>query len=83
MKELDYAPTAIKARYEKWKSVVMMSGPIGLRLVPGFKDHALKGEWLGARSSSLNDKWRVIYVIESETLTVKVIRASAHDYRRF
>jgi hypothetical protein len=33
-------------------------------LIPGYRDHALKGEWKGARSSYLTQKWRVLYVVD-------------------
>ncbi len=81
-KELDKAPKEILEVYEFWKNVVQVSGVAGLKAYPGFKDHALKGEWQGARSSYLNRKWRVIYFNELKELCVLVVRVTAHDYRR-
>jgi toxin HigB-1 len=36
-------PAEILKRYEKWKDIVALSGPDGLRLIEGFHDEALKG----------------------------------------
>ena len=69
-------------RYEKWKDIVEISGPAGLRLVRGFNDEPLRGEWKGHRSSRLGEQFRVIYRIEKKELFVLVIDLTAHDYRR-
>jgi addiction module RelE/StbE family toxin len=75
-------PKEILKRYEKWKDIVRISGPEGLRLIKGFHDEALKGEWSGFRSSRLGLQYRVIYRIEREKTYVQVIDITAHDYRR-
>ena len=75
-------PKDILKRYEKWKDIVEVSGPQGLRLIRGFNDEALKGEWKGHRSSRLGDQFRVIYKVRKEKLFVMVIDLTAHDYRR-
>ena len=61
-KELKYIPRDILVRYEAWKRIVELDGPSGLRLIKGFCDEALKGDWQGFRSSRLNVK--EMYVIE-------------------
>ncbi|MEW6322577.1 MAG: type II toxin-antitoxin system mRNA interferase toxin, RelE/StbE family [Acidobacteriota bacterium] len=75
-------PREILKRYEKWKDVVRLSGPPGVRLIKGFHDEALAGKWKGFRSSRLGDHWRVIYRLDAERLTYVVERITAHDYRR-
>ena len=75
-------PQQILQRYEKWKDIVQLSGPAGLRLIRGFSDEPLRGEWKGHRSSRLGDQHRVIYKVESKRLLVMVIDLTAHDYRR-
>lgn len=75
-------PPEILQRYEKWKDIAMLSGPRGLRAIRGFRDEALGGEWKGHRSSRLNEQWRVIYRVAAAVLLVRVVRVSAHDYRR-
>jgi addiction module RelE/StbE family toxin len=80
--QLKVIPLDILKRYEKWKDIVAISGPEGLRSIKGFRDEALQGEWKGYRSSRLNQQYRVIYQIERDMILVKVVRVTAHDYRR-
>ena len=75
-------PAEIHKRYEKWKDIVHISGPQGLRLIKGFHDESLKGKWSGHRSSRLGQQYRVIYKVDGEEVVVKVIDVTAHDYRR-
>jgi addiction module RelE/StbE family toxin len=75
-------PREILKRYEKWKDVVRLSGPPGVRLIRGFHDEALAGKWRGFRSSRLGDQWRVIYQVDTDQLTYYVESITAHDYRR-
>lgn len=69
-------------RYEKWKDIVEVSGPEGLKLIKGLRDEALQGEWNGHRSSRLSRQYRVIYRVESDRLFVLVMELTPHDYRR-
>ena len=82
IKQLKILPIDILKRYEKWKDIVAISGPKGLKLIKGFSDEPLRGEWKGHRSSRLNIQYRIIYKIEKEELFVKVVKVTAHDYRR-
>jgi len=75
-------PIEVLKRYEKWKDVVGASGPAGLRLIKGFHDEALRGEWKGHRSSRLGIQYRVIYQVVAQEILVKVIDITAHDYRK-
>lgn len=68
--------------YEKWKDIVSISGPGGLRLIKGFHDEALRGEWKGHRSSRLGGQYRLIYKVASQEVIVLVIDITTHDYRR-
>ena len=72
-------PLEIRKRYEKWKDIVSISGPDGLRVIRGFNDEALHGQWKGFRSSRLGLKYRLIYKIEATVLLVKVIDLTPHD----
>jgi addiction module RelE/StbE family toxin len=69
-------------RYEKWKDIVSISGPQGLRLIKGFHDEALFGKWKGHRSSRLNRQFRVVYRVETDRVLVEVVNVTTHDYRR-
>ena len=81
-KQLSKAPLEVQKRYEKWKDIVEISGPKGLKLIRGFRDEGLRGEWKGFRSSRLNQQYRVIYQIEGSQLMVQVVEVTPHDYRR-
>ena len=81
-KQLKKMPVKILMRYEKWKDIVTISGPEGLKLIKGFNDESLSGEWEGYRSSGLSIQYRVIYKIENEEIYVKVFGVTAHGYRR-
>jgi proteic killer suppression protein len=82
VKQLKSVPTEVLKRYEKWKDIVYISGPEGLKLIKDFHDEALKGEWKGFRSSRLNIQYRVIYKIDRDEILVQVIELTAHDYRK-
>ena len=81
-KQVATVPKDILKRYEKWKDIARFSGPRGLRLIKGFHDEALAGEWRGFRSSRIGLQWRVIYSIQASALQVHVIQVSPHDFRR-
>ena len=75
-------PRRILERYEKWKDIVRLSGPSGLRLIQGLHDESLRGEWKGHRSSRLGMQYRVIYRVVSREVFVLVIDITAHDYQK-
>lgn len=81
-KALASAPVEVQQCYEKWKDIVKISGPQGLRLIKGFKDEALSGTWKGFRSSRLNIQYRVIYKVKRDQVIVEVERITPLDYRR-
>lgn len=81
-KTLDSLPVEVLKRYEKWKDIVKISGPAGLKAIKGFRDEALRGEWAWHRSSRLNLQYRVIYRVEQDRVLVEVVAVTAHDYRR-
>ena len=81
-KQVASVPKDILKRYEKWKDIAEISGPPGLRLIRGFRDEALSGEWRGYRSCRLGLQWCVIYRVVAEKLLFQVASVTAHDYRR-
>ena len=81
-KGLKRLPVHILKRYEKWKDIVRTTGPEGLRLIKGFNDEALRGQWKGHRSCRLGDQYRLIYQVVSQEIIVLVVDITAHDYRR-
>ena len=82
LKSLKTAPVEILKKYEKWKDIVAISGPQGLKKIKGLHDEALSGEWKGYRSSRLNIQYRVIYKVEGEKVLVQVENVTPHDYKR-
>ena len=82
LKGLKSLPVDILKRYEKWKDIVAISGPKGLKQIKGFNDEPLHGKWKGHRSSRLNIQYRIIYKINGEQLFVQVVKVTPHDYRR-
>jgi addiction module RelE/StbE family toxin len=72
----------ILKRYEKWKDIIRVSGPQGLRLIKGFRDEALRGQWEDHRSSRLGLQYRVIYRVVERQVQVLVVDITPHDYRR-
>ena len=81
-KKLDKSPKNIKQEYEAWKKVIELSGPRAIRYISGYKDHALKGQWQGPRSSFLNYQWRVIFAVVENLIQVRVLEVTPHDYRK-
>ncbi len=80
--EIHTVPREVLKRYEKWKDIAMISGPPGLRMIKGFRDEALRGEWQGFRSSRLGLRFRVIYRVNPEQALFQVVHITPHDYRR-
>ena len=76
VKQLASLPVDVPKRYEKWKDIILISGPDGLKQVKGFRDEALRGEWKGHRSSRLSIQYRVIYKIEKDLVLVQVVNVT-------
>ena len=81
-RQIKKLPIELLKRYEKWKDIVSISGPQGLRGIKGFHDESLRGEWSGHRSSRLNRQYRVIYKADNERILVQVVSITAHEYGR-
>ena len=82
VRRISKLPVEILKRYQKWKDIVAISGPSGLRMIKGFRDESLGGEWKSHRSSRLGGQYRVIYLVEEQQVVIKVVDLTAHDYRR-
>ena len=81
-RQLRKLPPDVLKRYEKWKDIVELSGPEGLRLIRDLRDEALRGDWAGFRSSRLSLQYRVIYQVVEDRLLVEVFGV-ATLYRTF
>ena len=53
-----------------------------MQKIKGYRDHSLKGNRPGQRSSSLSRRWRVIYTTDEllNLITVEVLEVNHHDY---
>ena len=81
-RKIKKVPTETLKRYEKWKDIVRLTGPQGLREIKGFHDESLRGDWKGHRSSRLGLQYRVIYRVRKQEILVEVVELTAHDYRK-
>jgi len=81
-RDLKSVPKDVLKKYEKWKDIVSISGPEGLKLIRGFNDESLRGEWKSHRSSRLSLKYRVIYRVVRSEVYVQVVGVTPHDYRK-
>lgn len=79
---IEGCPQEVLKLYEKWKDIVVLSGPAGLRKIKGFHDESLRGEWKGHRSSRLGLQYRVIYKTLKDKVIIQVVNLSPHDYRK-
>ncbi len=79
-KTITKLPAQVIKKYELWKDIVYRHGPEKLKEFPGFNDEKLKGDRLGQRSSRLNLKYRVIYLLEEDIVTVFVLEINPHEY---
>jgi addiction module RelE/StbE family toxin len=81
-KAMDKAPRQVLEKYAMWSRLIREWGPQSVRVhrMPGFKDHALVGNWAGFRSSYLNRQYRVIYSIAEQNRCVTIERIGPHDY---
>jgi toxin HigB-1 len=70
-------PLEVLKHYEKWKDIAIISGPAGLRLIKGFHDETLRGEWQGYRSSRLGIQYRVIYRVLGQESLFQVVSITA------
>ena len=73
-------PPQVVKKYEVWKDIVFRHGPRKLRDFPGFCDEKLKGDRVGQRSSRLSVQYRLIYEVEKEIVTVRIIEITPYEY---
>jgi mRNA-degrading endonuclease RelE of RelBE toxin-antitoxin system len=73
-------PSAVVKKYELWKDIIFRHGPEKLREFQGFHDEKLAGKREGQRSSRLSLKYRVIYTVEKDVITVFVLEITPHEY---
>ncbi|MDH4466830.1 MAG: type II toxin-antitoxin system mRNA interferase toxin, RelE/StbE family [Bacteriovoracaceae bacterium] len=77
-------PKHILIQFDLWVEIIESEGFTTMQKVKGYRDHALKGDRKGQRSSSLSRSWRVIYFINEQTncITVEVMEVNHHEYKK-
>lgn len=78
--DLEDAPVQVQKKFDLWMEIVNQSGPEALRCTNSWNDEKLLGKLKGKRSSRLNKKWRVEYVVEKKD--VYVVKVHPHTYER-
>ena len=81
-KQLAKVPSHIVRKFALWVDLVEVEGLEAARLIPGFRDHPLKGNWRGYRAVRLSDSYRAIYILRNDGSleTVHVEEVNKHDY---
>lgn len=81
-RDLRKVPNYIIEQFDLWVEIIEEEGIFTMRSIPGYRDHALKGDRNGQRSSSLSRSWRVIYEIDEKErpIVIKVLEVNNHDY---
>ena len=74
-RKLSRFPVEVLKRYEKWKDIVRISGPKGLRLIKGFHDEGLQELSQNALSKLTGIPQSTISAIENERVNLGVERA--------
>lgn len=81
-KQLVHLPEHIIRKFALWADLVEFEGLVAARSIPGFRDHALQGDWKGYRAVRLNNAYRAIYTVRKDGSieTVYVEQVNKHDY---
>lgn len=81
-KQLAKVPEHIVRKFALWRDLVEGEGMEAARAIPGFGDHALKGEWQGYRAVRLSQAYRAIYMVQADGSieTAYVEEVNKHDY---
>ena len=83
-KDLKKIPKHILVLFDLWIEIIETSGTSEMRKIKGYRDHALKGDRKGQRSSSLSRSWRIIYTENRSTneIIVEVLEVNHHEYKK-
>lgn len=81
-KQLTKVPAHIVKKFALWVDLVSVDGLKAARAIPGYRDHALKGQWQGYYAIRLSDAYRAIYIERDDgsVSAVYVEEVNKHDY---
>lgn len=60
------APKQAARKLQRWVESVKLVGLLETREVPGYDDHALKGDRKGQRAIRLTKQWRAVYTVQKD-----------------
>ncbi len=81
-RQLAKIPGHIVRKFALWVDLVSVEGLAAARVIPGYRDHGLKGEWSGYRAIRLSAAYRAIYQ-ERQAGTIRLVyveEVNKHDY---
>lgn len=83
-KDIKKIPRHILVVFDLWVELIETEGFKEMQKIKGYRDHSLKGDRKGQRSSSLSKSWRVIYTLDKQTnlLTIEVLEVNHHEYKK-
>lgn len=83
-KNLSKIPKHILIQFDLWVEIIETDGFKSMQKIKGFRDHSLKGDRKGQRSSSLSRSWRIIYQLDEQTneLIIEVLEVNHHEYKK-
>lgn len=81
-KSLKKIPRHILILFDLWIEIIETEGLAEMQKISGYRDHSLKGNRKGQRSTSLNRSWRVIYELDTSInlINVIILEVNNHDY---
>lgn len=83
-KDLRIVPKYIVILFDEWQSTIEIDGFNEMQKIKSYRDHVLRGDRKGQRSSSLTKSYRVIYEIQvnKSIRIIEVQKVSKHDYKK-
>jgi addiction module RelE/StbE family toxin len=83
-KDLKKLPKHIIIQFDVWVETIETDGYESMKKIKGYRDHALKGDKKGQRSTSLSKAYRVIYELRENknVFIVEVQEVNKHEYKK-
>lgn len=83
-KDIKKLPKHILVHFDLWVEIIETDGLQAMQKIKGYRDHPLKGDRKGQRSSSLSRSWRVIYTVDKATqqITIEILEVNHHEYKK-
>lgn len=81
-KDFDKVPKPIQDKLLEWMELVRRHGIDSVRMIPSFRDKALKGKRASQRSIRLNRAYRAFYKENHSEIVIEliVLEVNKHEY---